>query len=303
MATILTMFLIALVLWALDFANFFIETKMTLVENINEPLSSKRNNAFVLIVRLTAVQDALYAYMSLLGDGIILYRVWTLNAYHRPWIFFLPCACLVGSSVATGMLTYCVAGNGSDIVLGSFENPAFCKNIQTVTYIMPCVTTAIATVLIGVTTWKYRRSIKNLRINSITSSENNTRSRRTQAERILVLLVESGLLYFVFFISQAIESPSVHDWIKSQPEASFATLFQYCSSVFVGLYPTIVLVLAHSKHTVVDGISTASHGDSSSLQTSSNPDPITFRAVRRRNDEEIELESGLNGQRDRLQYD
>ena len=50
-------------------------------------------------------------------------------------------------------LTYCVAVTGSDIVLGTFENPAFCKNVQTVTYVMPCATTLIATILISATAW------------------------------------------------------------------------------------------------------------------------------------------------------
>jgi hypothetical protein len=56
-------------------------------------------------------------------------------------------------AVATVLLTYCVAVAGSEIVLGSFEKPAFCKNVQEVTYIMPMATTAVTTLMIGHTAW------------------------------------------------------------------------------------------------------------------------------------------------------
>ncbi|KAJ7619553.1 hypothetical protein FB45DRAFT_931074 [Roridomyces roridus] len=298
MTAISILFFLALAMWALDVANLVIELNTTLVQGGGGlTIANKLNKSLALVYRLTAAQDALYSYMTLLGDAIIVSRVWTLRAYHRRWVFWIPCACLLGSLAATLMLTYCVAVTGGGIVLGSFERPAFCKHAQTVTYIIPCLTTAIVTLLIGITTWKYRSAMKNLRNNVNTpGSHTTTRSRRrNQVEKILILLIESGLCYFLFFLAQATESPQLHKWVQEQTNLSFSALFQFSTSVIVGIYPTIVLLLAHSKHTVVDSLS---EDNRSSETSASTPiEPITFRVhhhatVTVLGDEEIELESG-----------
>ncbi|KAJ7717247.1 hypothetical protein DFH07DRAFT_1068245 [Mycena maculata] len=301
MAALFTMFIIAVVLWTLDLTNFISEAKITLLENPDEDLGIKYGNALSFVFRLAAAQDALYAYMSLMGDAIIIHRVWMLKAYYRPWVFFIPCAFLFGSLVATLMLTYCVAQIGSDIILGNFEKPAFCRNVQTVTYAMPCATTAIATILLGLTTWKYRNSIMR---NSATSSSGTRKTTRSQGERILVLLVESGLLYLLFFVIQVVEdSPRVHAWIDTQTGVSFAfTLYQYCSSVIVGMYPTIIVVLAHSKRAVLDQSASVSSGSAPSRlarlnmsnQTSStNTWPTSTFQIGTKRADEIELDAVL----------
>ncbi|KAJ7921088.1 hypothetical protein B0H13DRAFT_160236 [Mycena leptocephala] len=218
LAAILTMFALALVLWTLDLSNFIVEAKITLVEDSDETIDDKYGRALAFIFRLVSAQDALYAYMALLGDAIIIHRVWMLKAYYHLWVFFIPCALLFGSLVATLMLTYCVAVTGSEIVLGNFENPAFCRNVQIVTYVMPLATTTVATILIGVTTWKYRKAIKPLSRNNVSASSNGTKkTRRREGERVLILLVESGFLYFLFFAIQVVEDiPQVHSWIETQ---------------------------------------------------------------------------------------
>lgn len=51
------------------------------------------------------------------------------------------------------MLAYCVARLGSEIELGTFQKPAFCRNIQTTTYVTTVATTAVGTLLIVVKNW------------------------------------------------------------------------------------------------------------------------------------------------------
>ncbi|KAJ7900515.1 hypothetical protein B0H13DRAFT_2336535 [Mycena leptocephala] len=228
------------------FANFIMEAKITLIANTEDPIDSKLHKASTFIFRLEAAQDVLYAYMSVLGDAIIIHRVWKLQAFSGYlWVLFVPCALLFGSLVASFLLTYC-------IVEGNFQNP-LCMDVQTITYVMPSANTAFATILIGWTTWKYRKSITPMFIND-DSAKGNKKTRRTQCERILVLLLESGILYFIFFAIQVVAaSPPVQALIWSLPGLAFALkMYAYSSSVIVGMYPTILIVLAHSKHNVLD---------------------------------------------------
>ena len=51
------------------------------------------------------------------------------------------------------MLTYCATRLGADIELGTYQHPAFCRNIQTASYSMTLTTTAVATALIAYKSW------------------------------------------------------------------------------------------------------------------------------------------------------
>jgi len=219
-------------------------------DSISDKLASANKRLFSVI----SAQDALYAYMSLLGDAIIIHRVRILGRYYNPWIFLIPCGLLLGSTVATVLLTYCVAVAGSEIVLGSFEKPAFCKNVQEVTYIMPMVTTAVTTLMIGHTAWKHRSIVAPHHSTGSSSASISTKKQRSQVERILIVLVESGFFYFLFFLIQVIgDIPIVEDTINSSTTLTILMMmFDYSSSTFVGIYPTMIVILAHSKHAVMD---------------------------------------------------
>ncbi|KAF7375479.1 hypothetical protein MSAN_00435900 [Mycena sanguinolenta] len=253
--TILTMFASAIVLWTLDLTNFIMEAKITLIEKSGDLIDAKYQEALAFVFRLEAAQDVLYAYMTLLGDAIIIHRIWKLQAFSgRLWVLLVPCAILFGSFVATVILTVCVAEGGSNIDSQqvNFKSPV-CVNIQIITYIMPSANTAIATGLIGLTAWKYRKSIAPMfRDNASIVANSTSKAKQTQIEKILVLLLESGILYFLFFATQIVLA-SIHAGNGSLPGLTFASkIYAYSSSVIVGLYPTILIVLARSKHNVLD---------------------------------------------------
>ncbi|KAJ7067541.1 hypothetical protein C8F01DRAFT_1365593, partial [Mycena amicta] len=263
-----TMFAIAFVLWTLDLTTFILEGKLVLMQlQPGDSISDKLASANKRIFNIISALDALYAYMSLLGDAIIIHRVRVLGRYYNPWIFLIPCGLLLGSTVATVLLTYCVAVAGSEIVLGSFEKPAFCKNVQEATYIMPMVTTAVTTLMIGHTAWKHRSVVAPLYSSGSSSTNSFTKKQPSQVQRILMLLVESGFFYFLFFLIQVIgDIPIVEDTINSNTTLTILMMmFDYSSSTFVGIYPTMIIILAHSKHAVIDRAA-GSAGEMSSIQ-------------------------------------
>ncbi|KAG6865315.1 hypothetical protein C0991_003619 [Blastosporella zonata] len=234
----------ALVMWGFDITNFVREVQTTLIRDPDLPMGVKYATALQNTFSLVAPLDLLYAYMSILGDGIVIWRVYGLwRQSKRAWVIIFPLALLLGSLVSALILTFCVVHLGTEIVDGSFQSPAFCKNVQTASYSMATVTTAVATILIAWKTWEYRQSIKPM-VSVLTPG------RTTRAERVMILLIESGVLYFLFFLVQVIGNiPGV----ESNPNLSFAFfVYSFSTSVVVGIYPTVVIILAHSEHAVLD---------------------------------------------------
>ncbi|KAJ6524520.1 hypothetical protein B0H19DRAFT_1276479 [Mycena capillaripes] len=297
---ILVMFAISIVLWALDMADFIIEVKLSLIDDPDLPIGARLGNALASIFPKIAAIDALYSYMSLIGDAIIIWRVWNLRSYYWQWVILIPVSLLFGSLVATVMLTYCVGAVGSEIVTGTFQKPAFCRNVQTATYAMACATTTTATILIALTTWSFRKTIKPMLSGHIVTSGGTTRQRRSPVENVLLLLVESGVLYFLFFAIQVVgDIPRVHDWAETQAGVSFAfSMYSYCSSVIVGIYPTAVVVLAHLQTSVLDDAalsnvtSTLRIGGGATSGTDTWPQ--TLQLGPKRTENEIELNAGLH---------
>nr|GAT44326.1 predicted protein [Mycena chlorophos] len=257
--SLLVMFILAVTLWALDLTTFIYEPKFVLVQDPNGDLADKLTAASAFISRVLGAQAALYAYMALIGDAIVIHRLWMLRSYFIPWAIAIPLACLLGSVATTLMLTYCVAAKGSDIVFGSFKEPMFCKNVQQMTYVMPMVTTAAATLLAGFAAWQHRKRLEPLHA---TNGGRRTKSRaRTSVERIFMLLVHSGFFYFLFFLIQVLtDVPSVITLIESNtPLSLLIRIFNYCSSVIVGAYPTAIIVFARTlgTHSEDTGVSSS----------------------------------------------
>ncbi|KAG6825242.1 hypothetical protein H0H92_004305, partial [Tricholoma furcatifolium] len=227
MAIIITMFLIASSLIAIDISNYVTEITVTFIHNPDLPIATRYENATNLEFKRIVVEDALYGWLTVLGDAIVVWRVYAFwgKGKQRLALLFL-CAMLFGTLIVTILLNYCLAVLGPDIVEGAIQHPVFCRNIQTTSYAMPAATTFVATLLIGITTWQYRRMVK---------PDLMKVSRRTRVEKVMLLLVESGFIYFLFFLAQVINNvPSVSAATSASANLSFAGLvFTFSTSVIV----------------------------------------------------------------------
>ncbi|KAI0688121.1 hypothetical protein BC835DRAFT_1308905 [Cytidiella melzeri] len=106
LAVVLIMYAMDVVLWIIDVRNIVVEIDFTLIRGL--PLSSsgasgsldeRHANAENEILKLSIVEDVLYSFMTVLGDFIIVSRVfafWTDGMRER-LVLVLPCMIYVGS--------------------------------------------------------------------------------------------------------------------------------------------------------------------------------------------------------------
>ncbi|KAH9932932.1 uncharacterized protein B0H18DRAFT_952096 [Fomitopsis serialis] len=78
-------------------------------------------------------------------------------------------------------------------------------------------------------------------------------SRQTRTQRAMVMLIESGVLYMLFILVQVIMSlSSVNASLRESTSlASAFSTYQYVSSSIAGIYPTLVVILVNSKHSML----------------------------------------------------
>ncbi|KAE9410414.1 hypothetical protein BT96DRAFT_1011960 [Gymnopus androsaceus JB14] len=238
---VVTMYIITVSLWIIGLVELLAEARKTLIDSPDQSLQVKNASTSEFTSKGAEVIDVLYAYLTLLGDLVIVWRVrafWVLGRWKLAMI--LPVALLLGTLTTSVVLTYCVVDLGGDIVNGSFQKPVFCRNMQTASYTLPAVTTAVTTILIGMKAWSHY--------------QNSVIRKRTRISHIVTLLLESGLVYFLFFIAQIVLTvPSVSIPIEASPGLSLSTLmFSYQTSSIVGMYPTAIICLVHSRHSMAE---------------------------------------------------
>jgi len=198
------------------------------------------------------VESALYSYMSNLGDVIIIWRAYVFwREPNERWVILIPLACLLGSIISSALISFCVAKLISDPQLGDFVNPPFCKNVQLSSYVTALIRTAVATLMICYKTWQYRRRV---------STYLHSTTRKTRAEKVMTILVESGVLYFIFFLSAVIDdSGNIGQLENSTPLFQWSTtIWTYMTSHILGIYPVVIVLLVTSQKSYIESATNTS---------------------------------------------
>ncbi|KAI0028789.1 hypothetical protein K488DRAFT_57743 [Vararia minispora EC-137] len=239
-----TMFLLDTVLTIFDIHDVILEVTTVLTSSSPASLQDKYEHA--QLASLWPLAPIFYTLMTVLGDTVIIWRVFVFwyGTYER-WFLSVLVAIFLASVVLLFMIINCSVRAKGLLVLGNLENGVFCMNVQSASYLATVITTLVATLMIGYKTWVYRRQI-----GSVLSGS----SSRSRVERVMMILVESGVMYFLFYT--AVFIPSIGNLATKEsksPSLTFSsTIFNYASSRIVGIYPTIIVILVHYQKSYID---------------------------------------------------
>ncbi|TRM69058.1 hypothetical protein BD626DRAFT_562863 [Schizophyllum amplum] len=156
-----------------------------------------------------------------ISDAVVVWRAWVLWPNNRMAKGVLV-GCICGSAV--GVIIECVWTLKLDVdIFGYFSFP-----IYRLMLIMPLLLTNVAaTILIGVRFWYHRRFME------------GTSSSMSQAEKVIVLLLESGFVYCFFWVVYLVVGVTTG---QNRALSAFAIFNAACHNIS-GIYPTF-LVLA-----------------------------------------------------------
>ncbi|KAL1704146.1 hypothetical protein EV121DRAFT_206480 [Schizophyllum commune] len=178
-----------------------------------------------LLVRMNVAIASTYRFNYFVSDAIVVWRAWVLWPNSRPAKGAL-CVCLAGSLV--GVIVECV-WTVEDLVEGE---PA----IRTLMMTVPLLATNIvATVLVGIQVWIYRRDIKGS-FGPVTKT--------TRVEKVLLLLVESGLVYCLIWVIYLVIN------LTEGPNTLMAYgVISTAYHTIAGIYPTLIVLAVAMQRT------------------------------------------------------
>ncbi|KAL5525816.1 hypothetical protein ACEPAG_7153 [Sanghuangporus baumii] len=211
-------------------------------------VSSVGNEISTLVVIFSSSPDRLTVWSSLftlfnslllinyvLTDGVVVWRAWVLCKDGSKKILMVPlfwlfCTFLSVLATIAIRVTMLVIGDKLDSIIDV---------TQMVNLVLSLLTNICATSIIGFRAWQHRQEVR-----EVVSEKRDTNSR---VERILVLLVESGLIYCISGLLVLLAS------FVRLPHGTLGDIYTPVHVQIAGIYPTVVLALVSQKRSLKEG--------------------------------------------------
>ncbi|KAF8166785.1 hypothetical protein K438DRAFT_249941 [Mycena galopus ATCC 62051] len=172
-----------------------------------------------------------------MSDAIVVWRAWILwQDSIRIKILLSLCICvsLVGITTDMSFIGLYLFGNNNFLPTGP----------RTLALILPLMfTNIVATILFGIKSWIYRVRIKEFL--------GVPKNRRTNIERILVILTESGGIYCLFWVPQLFVSLT-----STSPDNLGYKIVANMLPQLSAIYPVIIVLLVAMEKTHLAGLTT-----------------------------------------------
>ncbi|KAL1662595.1 hypothetical protein GGF50DRAFT_58678 [Schizophyllum commune] len=169
----------------------------------------------------------------LVCDAIVVWRAWILWQDNRIVKVILS-LCMASSvvGVVAHLIWYAVA---------YLDDTAPILSLLMVT-IPLLLTNLVATILVGLQVWYYRRNIK-----SVASPWR----KKTRVEKILALLLESGFVYcLLWIVSLALEVDGSSDETRAAYYMAASNAYQS----FAGIYPTLIVIIVAAQRSTTQSL-------------------------------------------------
>ncbi|KAJ7367568.1 hypothetical protein DFH08DRAFT_725571, partial [Mycena albidolilacea] len=183
----------------------------------------------------------------IIGDGVVIWRTWAVYQ-GRILAISMPCILLLVSFVFTLI----------DVTCGSYDGPLpggeqICPQAAKTSWAFSVGTNVTCTILVGFKAWQHRKMMRELNLPG--------KSRRMSAEKIISLLVESGFIYSLLWLSQVIAY--IDEIPRSSPWYFVYQAFVAMGDQIAGMYPTLIIVIVNFQRTIWDSSTVNNHGTAS----------------------------------------
>ncbi|KAJ7029265.1 hypothetical protein C8F04DRAFT_1103632 [Mycena alexandri] len=239
LCAIVSLYASSLTLWALVVTQWIDDTHIAFMSNPNISLPDRKGLVNDNMLRFGPQRNALYVFNMVVTDGVVLWRAWVL--YPRAlWIVSIPCILLVLTFTLGVVNVLCIYAIDIHQLPNLSSSSRVCE--PNLPWTFSLVTNITCTILIAYRAWQHRRTMKTLGIVG--------HSRGMSADKVLSILVESGLIYCLLWLTQIYNY--LHFGPGSRPNAGIY-IFYFFNGIgnhIPGIYSTLIIVLVNFKQTI-----------------------------------------------------
>ncbi|KAI0312725.1 hypothetical protein OF83DRAFT_1176369 [Amylostereum chailletii] len=243
----LAMYGISAVLWALNIKLMWNELNVLIpgllsTSSLSSTYSEGENDTYELNFKWFFIGYVVYQVNIILSDAVVLWRVFVIWNRRKSVVGAIAVIFVSLLGVTTIYILSLVAAYFPASVPKSFLSLTYVMDqLSGVSYSLSAFANMWATCMVACKAWIHRQDIRRFLQN---------RAAKSSVENILVMLVESGIVYSTLMIIMMLTSfPS----IKSLDVDPFDAYYNAIMNQVSGMYPTLVIVLAglqmlHGNH-------------------------------------------------------
>ncbi|KAJ7289389.1 hypothetical protein C8J57DRAFT_1046838 [Mycena rebaudengoi] len=191
--------------------------------------------------------ESLFMFNMVVGDTVVIWRAWVLYPKKQLWAIIIPCFILLMSFIFAVIQVTCLTGAGWGDHSASALGGPVCEQAGLIAWAFSFVTNATCTILISIKAWQHRRMMR------------STLGHRTATEKVLTLLVESGFVYCLFWLTQL---TIFFDIPRTSPLIYVYFLCAGMGDQISGMYPTLIIVIVNLHRSALEVASSSSRSGS-----------------------------------------
>ncbi|KAJ7141446.1 hypothetical protein C8R44DRAFT_246963 [Mycena epipterygia] len=252
----LFMYLLSAAYWAYSVADV-VDRMRNYINDLQNPLNYSASHDTV--TKWSPLFNAIVLVNYILSDAVVVWRAWILCLRnHRKYlsiaIFFLGLTAISVTGTIIFRIIALVEAPSAQLPNSSYLVQGI-NILQISNLSMSLISNFSATAVVGATAWRHRQSLR------VAFADNK---KRTKADQVLTLLVESGLLYCVsgltVLVASLIRLPQgtlgdLYTPINVQIAVSFYSAFPVVQSNSLyaqGAYPLVVLLLVTMQRSLTE---------------------------------------------------
>ncbi|KAJ3965029.1 hypothetical protein EV361DRAFT_955397 [Lentinula raphanica] len=188
--------------------------------------------------------------LFILGDAIVIWRAGALWAFDRK-IMLSMIIVLLGDFATTLYFIGCEGKADWWYIAGT--QPKSCNVSQRAMFFLSFGTNVVATFFIALKAWYHREAFisKPPSLQSASDSSDTWKKTRLPAQKIMILFLESGFLYMLFWAACSFTYFPFVMGLES-PAYFMTDIFNQTRYQVVGLYPTAIVLLVHRQRSSWD---------------------------------------------------
>ncbi|KAI0310941.1 hypothetical protein OF83DRAFT_1178045 [Amylostereum chailletii] len=236
----LTMYTLSAAIWAIDVDSACYDLSVMIPVDLAGGDGGAPGNDSNLYTAL--VEAVLVAVVYIIGDSIVLWRAYVIWGMHKGMCIFSVVLILVQ---ICSWVVFTIGGVVSDTVPATpasfrpLDSPSAFADLTALAYSVSLAANVWATAMVGYRTWKHRRDVRRYL---------NNRTRKSAVEAVLLLLVESGVVYallWVFYTISNIAANTVALSSSPTPNAAVTAESVWISGMnqIPGIYLTVVILV------------------------------------------------------------
>ncbi|KAJ6460215.1 hypothetical protein C8R45DRAFT_1029716 [Mycena sanguinolenta] len=242
------------------------------------PIADRPDLANANLEKIVIPAEALFVANMIIGDSVVIWRTWAVYM-HRVLAILIP-SILLFMSLTFGLIDLGCQSYGERYV----SLPAVCTYpAGFIGWTFSVVTNVACTILIGLKAWQHRKITRQLDLTA--------KSHRMSADKILSILVESGAIYSLLWLTQVI---AYIDIPPNSPVFYLYAVFTPIGNQMGGLYPTLIIVIVNFRQTIWDHEPATVHINSLHWAPNSNPSGMTNTVDTQRRDASVHIHSVIN---------